>query len=427
MPSLPLRFPASTYDQIMYLGRKGSDQQARCVISFAGRINADRMARAVRLTVDAEPVLGYRFVVHPWRPYWERRDDLDHIELLSVVKGAHVEDELWRFVTMPLDPFADPQVQASIFRSDRDTLCIKLNHVAADGEGVKQYAYLLATTYRKLATDPSYRPELYLEGMLCQSNAFGGTGFLKSIIALRRCIMPRPAWGFPLTGNDLSDRAFEIRRIRPERFSIIKEYGRRQQASVNDIVLAAFYRALFKIIDPPKGVSLCVSVPIDLRRYLPPSKAPTVCNLLCCLYPTITREYRETFEHTLGRIHEAMAAIKSTEPGVGTPLYQKLIFKLGFERVQYITDRITGWMVRTGKANPCLSNVGIINEQQLDFGDVEVADAFVLSPVEYPPHFMLAFSTFRETITFTSGFCNAITQRPVIERFFNLFESELPG
>ncbi|MCK4394804.1 hypothetical protein KAX17_18045, partial [Candidatus Bipolaricaulota bacterium] len=155
--AVSLRIPASTYDQYMYLGRNGADQQARCVISFAGRINANQMAHAVRLTIDVEPVLSCRFVVRPWRPYWERRDDLDQIELLSVVKGAHLKDELWRFVTMPLDPFADPQVQASIFRSDRDTLCIKLNHVAADGEGVKQYAYLLATTYRKLTTDPSYR------------------------------------------------------------------------------------------------------------------------------------------------------------------------------------------------------------------------------------------------------------------------------
>jgi NRPS condensation-like uncharacterized protein len=83
-------------------------------------------------------------------------------------------------------------------------------------------------------------------------------------------------------------------------------------------------------------------------------------------------------------------------------------------------------LIKSGKSHPFLSNLGIINEQQLDFGDAEVTDAFVLSLVDYPPHFMLAASTYRDTMTFTSGFCNATTQRPVIERFLNLFESELP-
>lgn len=410
----------------MYLSRNGADQQARCVISFAGQINANQMANAVRLTVDVEPVLGCRFVVRPWHPYWERRDDLDQTEFLSVTKGAHLKDELWQFITMPLDPFADPQVQAGIFRSDRDTLCIKLNHVAADGEGVKQYAYLLAATYRKLSTDPSYRPEPNLRGSRCQIQVIKHLGLMTKARAFRRSISPLPVWGFPAVRGDLSDRAFVVRRVSPMRFGVIKEYGYQHQASVNDIILTAFYRTLFEIVDPPEGIPLPVQVPIDLRRYLPLGESSLIRNCLGALYPSITREPDEGFDDTLTRIKEIMKAIKVDNPGIGEPLYLGLFFKLGFGGARRISDKIMERLIKSGKSHPFLSNLGIIDEQRLDFGDAEATDAFVLSLVDYSPHFMLAVSTYRNTMTFTVGCCNATTQRPVIERFFELFESELP-
>ncbi|GAG78325.1 unnamed protein product, partial [marine sediment metagenome] len=102
-----------------------------------------------------------------------------------------------------------------------------------------------------------------------------------------------------------------------------------------------------------------------------------------------------------------MKAIKADNPGLGEPLYLGLLFKLGFGGARRISDKIMERLIKSGKSHPFLSNLGIIDEQQLDFGDAEVTDAFVLSLVDYPPHFMLAVSTYRGTMTFTVGFCNA--------------------
>jgi len=210
------------------------------------------------------------------------------------------------------------------------------------------------------------------------------------------------------------------------RFGVIKEYGRQHQASVNDIILTAFYRALFEIVDPPVGIPLPVQVLIDLRRYLPLGESSLIRNCLGALYPSITREPGESFDETLTRIREVTKAIKADNPGLGEPLYLGLLFKLGFGLAKRISDKIMERLIKSGKLHPLLSNLRIIDERQLDFGDAEVTDAFVLSLVDYPPHFMLAVSTYRDTMTFTVGFCNATTQRPVIERFFELFQSELP-
>ena len=79
--SIPDRFPAPPLDWLEYVARNVADQQLHCVIVFDKHVDAERMSQAVLLTLDAEPVLGCRFVYDRHRPYWERRHDLDRLTL----------------------------------------------------------------------------------------------------------------------------------------------------------------------------------------------------------------------------------------------------------------------------------------------------------------------------------------------------------
>ena len=56
-------------------------------------------------------------------------------------------------------PDAGPQASVTLLRADdHDELGIKLSHVPVDGQGAKQYAYLLALTYSRLKEDSGYAP-----------------------------------------------------------------------------------------------------------------------------------------------------------------------------------------------------------------------------------------------------------------------------
>jgi hypothetical protein len=50
-PSIPRRFRATSQDLFNYVGRLYHDSQIRCVVRMAGRIDTERMARAIRLTL----------------------------------------------------------------------------------------------------------------------------------------------------------------------------------------------------------------------------------------------------------------------------------------------------------------------------------------------------------------------------------------
>ncbi len=421
------RFSATTRDQLMYIGRAVSDQQSRCIISFAGQINIDRLDQALRRTIKAEPILGCRFVPHSWHPYWEERDDLNRMPLLSIKEGRRLEDALWEFACKPLSPFSDPQIQACLFRADTDTLCIKLDHVAGDGEAVKQYSYLLADVYRKLVADRSYNPEPGLGSRWQCSPARRSREVLTRIKKFRNSASSWPRWGFPWHDNDPSDRTFAIRRIGPESFSVIRKYGCHYHVSVNDILLTAFYRALFKIIDPPMDVLLPVAVPVDLRAHLPKGLIARICNLSGGLRPAIRRQYGETFEDTLANVHSEMDKLKARDPEFRIPFCQRLALKIGFNYTKRVIERVAKHVARSGKSNPFLTNLGIIDKRQLDFGDVETTDAFIPGLVNYPPHFMLSASTFDNAMTLAVGFCSAARQRPLVEGFLDRFCRELPS
>ena len=421
----PKRFKAAGMDQMEYAARAGADQQIRCVVSLDGHVDENRLERAISLTMDAEPVLGSRFVERPFHSLYERRDDLDSITFCSAVEVEDPDRELMDFLTAPIDPCRDPLVQVRVFRSRTDTVCVKMEHVAADTGGFKEYMYLLCSTYRRLIDDPEYVPEPNLKGERNIWQVLKRFRFIEILKALRTGTMPGLAWGFPWEKLDHSDRDFAVRRFPPEWFHALKEYGAGHQATVNDIILTAYFRTLFEMNDPEPGVPLPLNVPIDLRRYLPDGRAGAVCNCSGQLYPVITREPGEDFDSTLSRVSDVMNGFKENLPGVGSAIQIRMLLLFGFRIMKAGNDYLIKKWDAAGKGFLYLSNLGALSAEELDFGDVGISDSYLVSPIMYPPGALLGVSSFKDTMTFTLGHSGAGANRPVAERFLDLMEREL--
>ena len=280
--------------------------QLHTVLYPAGRLDADRLARAVRLTLDAEPVLGCGFVTQDprvRRPFWQRCEGLDASSAFRLAETDRTEAALWAFITEPMDHSEGPQVQVRLFRDgQRDTACIKISHVAADVGGMKHYAYLLAATYGRLETDPTYRPARNLSGRRDQRQVYGPLGPRGWL----RGLEPRwgaPTWPDPYENAGRNDWRYAVRRLPAEDFRALRAYGRAaappdlrvgiaggvigdgraRGATVNDLLLTALFRALRATLRPT-AEQLGMTVPMDLRRYLPGGEADAVCNLTGVLF-----------------------------------------------------------------------------------------------------------------------------------------------
>jgi NRPS condensation-like uncharacterized protein len=401
------------------------------VLGLDGRLDARRLSRAFRLSLDAEPVLGCRFVQQRGRCLWERLTDLDRLPLCQAIECADTQGldrELQRFLLAPLDPIAGPAAAALLLRAERDTLVVKLHHLAADGGGLLQFLRVLATIYRELGANPAYRPEPNLadRGQGQVLRRVGLAGILRALASTWHTARVA-GWDPIATGDDRSSRTFAMRQLGPERVRALRAWGRAQGVSVNDLLLAALYEAMFATVHGPVGRALTIGVPIDLRRYLAPGAALPVCNLSNSADVTLVREEGDTFADTLAQAHAAMQAMKSTPRGLALAVMAEVVAWPGLALARTALEQLVRRIAPTESAKPFLSNVGIIDERLVDFGELAVVDAYGLGTVSYPPGLLITASTFREVMTIAIGFCDSATDPTLVERLLDHMVGELPA
>lgn len=421
------RIRATALDKLMFQVHPFHDRQCRCVIAFDGRLDGPRMARAVELSLDAAPVLGCRYVSRPWQPRWERCSPPEAAAPFSLIHPQDAERETRGFLGEAMDPMRGPQVAVRLIRSGRDALCIKLNHLAADAGGLLDYVRVLSRLYRQLGIDPNHVPPAVTGEDRGQGQVLRGAGLRAIIQGCVHTRYPRSQWGFPRAGFDLSGRAFPVRRIGSERLARLKAYGRTDGVKFTDVLVAAFYRALCGLLDPPAGARLPVQLTIDLRRYLPSGRAGAICDLSGAYYPVIRHSPGDRFEATLRDVQAAVAKAKDGHPWLGSALFLELLTLLPSGLQTRIAQKIIGNELASGKAHPFLSNLGAIDPGIFDFGDAVAADLGMFGPVTFPPNFLITIYTFRDRLSITSSFCDTAVDPLLVGAFFDRFMEELPA
>lgn len=401
-----------------------------------GHLDHSLLNRAMRLSFDAEPILGCRFIEGKWRQFWQRRDDLDRLELCSVANTTHPEQDVVGYLAAPLRPYDDPLAQARIFRAGNDTLCIKANHIVTDAGGVKEYVRLLSSLYRELKRDSTYKPPVNRAGRRSQSPIAALLSvsdklriYARSVNLWRGAINPPGNWSFPSRGGDIDERTFLIRRIPPEVVGRLRVYSRRSGCTINDVLTASFFRAFYQLLTPPPNTPLRLGITVDLRRYLPGKTGEAIANFANLFLLDIGTEIGDTFDETLRLVQRRMDWHKKNY--IGLELTKTSVFNfrwLPFPWARWLMGRIGAFNRLLGQKipPPWLTNMGVLHEEGLAFGDVGVTDAFLTAPVVFPPFFAVGISTFQDAITMSAGYCVHAVASEKVERLFDLMEENLP-
>ncbi|MBD3192596.1 MAG: hypothetical protein GF308_18290 [Candidatus Heimdallarchaeota archaeon] len=83
--------------------------------------------------------------------------------------------------------------------------------------------------------------------------------------------------------------------------------------------------------------------------------------------------------------------------------------------------------MKSRTTHPVLTNVGLINSDSLDFGEIKAKDSYLITPIVYAPGFIMGIITFKETMTLSIGFCEGSYEKAMIEEFLGFFDKELPS
>ncbi len=384
-----------------------SELMIQMEIDCAGSLDPDRLAQALDHTLDAEPVLGCRFVPDPKHPYWERVEKRP-----ATLQVVDTSDDLDRFRISSIDSGNGCQLQACLHpRSDGDRLLLKVSHEASDAGGLKEISAIVSSIYNELDSNPSYRPE---PNFGCRNHkqvmklvpfkAYPRI-FINYFKELFLNILHPATFRLPIeTRREATEVEFSVRHLSAEQVSFLSQYGKRFGATINDLFLAALLQSQgnFDEIQPDQRVRIASTV--DLRRhYLPDMKGESVCNLSAIVYHKLGCGIGETFEETLQRVQQETIKQKRSWLGLNAYLFTiPLVTCMNYGKaIEGARKAIFDWIDKGRMAN-AFTNMGPIEAKHVTYGQ-PARRAWLLPPPGRPPEFLGGLTGYNGTLTLSAG------------------------
>jgi NRPS condensation-like uncharacterized protein len=424
----PQRIPATPSDLVVQSWQSSGEMVIELELAFDGRLDEQVLARAAELLLEVEPLLGSRLVPDASTPHWERlpRSSRD----VLTVASTPAEYEAVR--RTGLDATRGAQVVLCLLPGEpSDRLLIKMSHVAGDGVGLQLLARRLASLYSELVLDPAYRPRP--AGVPARDFAQ-----IRSRISRRTYarvlwdfawfivprLLPRRSQLLPAPAESRGPWVPVIRRLPATRAAFLSRYGKARGATLNDVFLAASYRALASVARWDGSSALRIAITVDLRRWcLPPTHtSPAICNLASFDCPFLIRALGRSFDETLANVTALMRRRKRSKPGLALALVGPLLVKVaGSAKGVHSADRKPG--PKSGNAMS-LSNEGPLDESALTFGELRPVAAHILPPFIELPGLHVCLSGYGGELTLA-----AVTPEngaPLVGRFLDTLLEELP-
>lgn len=427
---IPGRFPAVTLDKIIASAEElhSAELMIHLEMEFAHRIDTDRLSRAFDLLCDAQPVLGCRFITDTRTPYWKRVEQGKR-EILLLTSSTETYNA---FRVSRLDSRTGVQIKACLHHAAQgDRLLLKVTHLLCDAGGLKDIAADLSTIYARLKDDPHYKASPNLTGSRgCDQiiRQLPWNAYPAIILNVLRIMwsnqVPPETHTLSLPGGEQSPCAFFIRNIPASRTERLRQYGKQHQATLNDVMLTAFQRALTCAGKWDGKAVLRMQMIIDLRRwYLPGQRAEGICNLSGYEYTNLGTHLGNSFASTLERISTTTRQRKENWFGLTDNCCALLLNFLPYRVLVKIAQGIDRKALARRVFPNGLSNAGPIQPEKVVF-DEKPLHAWILPPIIYPPRFGAVVSSYAGTLTLSSG--GPVSSKPYVEQFFDCMLAELP-
>lgn len=426
MTAIPDRFPATGADAAISITRAVTHHRIGVGLAFPGeRLDAARLARAVRLSFDAEPTVGCAFRTDERNPYWKRLSGPDVATVFTESDVPDPDAAMRAFQAIEI-PDEGPQAAVALLHAaDGDVLGIKISHVLADGQAAKQYAYLLADLYTRLGADPSFVPEPNIRARPSGRDVWDNLTPAQRRDAKQAKSWANPTWPAPAAGADGDRLTYRWATIPPARFAALKAYGSARGCTVNDVMLTAVLRACITHLDPPTNTPLSLMYTADLRRYLPDAAGLPVSNISISGSLDIERIDGESFEDTLLRVHGRMEQWAKMCHGAGSLASAEKMAGLGYR----LTMLLLGLAFRaggsSGKTYPWFTNIGILDDARLTFDGVTAGSGFMFGPATSGASIVPVISTYRDALTVCMGYCESDYDTASVDRMLASIVAEI--
>lgn len=414
------KIKAEMWDKMQFLFRNYYNRMMHAALYYDEPLDTEKLKIAVKTLIDGIPVLHSEFIKNPLRPYWKVRDYA--VTDVLIISDEDDDEKREKFLcdTLPYDGNVQMKILYTPYKGGCSLIVI-VNHMCMDGGDLKNFLKLLFKLYA--SDNPS---EVFIKsGSRAYDSVytkFDENDRKKAKKLYKNISSVKDSHYFPLTPDREDDITRIVRRkIDKDRVSAIIAYGKRHDATVNDVMLAAYIRALYDIGNYPETDSVTVPCMVDLRRHIVNNAAETgFCNHTGFMQCTVNGKGKD-FEETLSAVRSAMNKNKE-DKFLG--LYSLPLLDVAYK---YFPQFLSELLIKKFYSNPLLgmSNVGLLKAEDFGAGDNLPVDGFMTGAIKYKPYMQFAMTTLNGEMTLSVQLrCNDDDVK-IIERFFDYFEKEI--
>ncbi|MBN1431433.1 MAG: condensation protein [Methanomicrobiaceae archaeon] len=432
----PERAPALPFDILnVYFGSIYDPTMHLC-FRLDGLIEEERLRSAFMLALESDPYLSSCYVEKEGMAYWEKipRNRLDSaFSFHNINEGDSAPPDV---PPGSVDVYSGPCAAVAVYRmaGRGDVLTVSVHHGCCDARGLLDLSSYVFSIYCRLGEDGSYIPEFkgwYDRDAKKILNRFSAEE-VEAEAGKEARITDR--WVFPFEYRGRGTPRYVLREFPEERLVKTKEFGKKHEATVNDVLIAANILALMEVRDDPSDRNALrgVLTSADMRRHLPENPDYSVENLSIAYMVEISLEEGVGMEEAVPKVAAITRDKKSGAFGLfDVQLYESL-YEQGLDSIRNFFKLIHSGYDTTSLKNPVFSNIGIIDERRYDPGQgkgrekLNVESALFLPVICRPLGFLLSASTWRGSLSIQCGYEEGPYSVETVERFLDCIDALLP-
>lgn len=415
---------AELWDKMHYLFRDFNDRMVHVELHYDYEINVDALKTVLICFFEKAPVLHSSFTDNHVHPYWTVQNyHIDDVVTVEHVPESSLKERIDAFLTQYIPPESALQMQVAVFfHEGKSTLCIVENHMCMDGGDFKYFMKALCKNYNDYL-EKGVSPIELRHGTRAYESVYEDFSATEKRMAknLYKNVCAKDDHRFPLTPDSIRDKSFIARRkISADTFARIKAAGKKHGATINDMLVAAYFYSLYELADYDPQDSVTISCAIDLRRHISDVSNKGVTNHTAWMQCNVPRRGRDIFETLQYVVHSSNRFKKDKFMG----LYGLPLLSLGYKILPHAASEE---IIKIGYSNPLLamSNIGILEADKLALEGHEPTDGFMSGAVKYKPYVLLSVTSLHNELTLSMCVRGNEEDQKIVTRFFDLIEKNI--
>ena len=420
------RLKAQLWDKTQYFLSNFYDRMMHYAVFYDGELDIDLVRKSMKAVVDKVPVLHSQYIPSWIRPYWKVRYDYTEEEMADIEEVEDIEKATVDFLLGDVDVKSKLQFKCKVFTSKgKCSFAIVVNHQCFDGSDYKYVMYKVVECYNSFKKFGNIDNVVIKDGTRDLSQLYENmepNAAKKAKGLYKNASKTGIKTTFKFTDEKDVKKRLIMQMIPKELFEKAKAKGKQNGASINDVILAAYFRALIKEIGGTNEEAINITSMMDLRRHMLNGGTVGVTNMTAIMPCKLENGIGDTFEVTLQRVLEQTTKHKNDNVAglYGIPL-------LGLAYKLFWIDCISTFAIKLGYDNAPIqmSNLGIVRNQDVDFEGCKMYDSIMTGAVKYKPYFQFTCQTRDGNMKFVVAQKCSDNDEKLIRGFFADMQKEL--